>query len=214
MLSGMASSDGYRTQSDFILTPGVSPPPFTGKTRKKRKTREPFYKGYGVVYLPGDMKGLTDKLHLLLTEFFAGNTTVRNELVHVLDALLRLKQLTRREYTSFNMIVYKGRRFAVRRYEYGGSGIIDMVGSLLARYAAKAMLATAANTALRGTLNAAKKAIPHVIAHKLATTIDRKGKRIDKVVTGSQEPQLKKASVDTDGIDINALIDGSGIVLD
>ena len=30
----------------------------------------------------------------------------------------------------------------------------------------------------------------------------------------SQEPQSKKAFVDTGGIDINALIDGSGIVLD
>ena len=33
-------------------------------------------------------------------------------------------------------------------------------------------------------------------------------------MTGSQESPLKKASVDTGGIDINALIDGSGIVLD
>ena len=33
-------------------------------------------------------------------------------------------------------------------------------------------------------------------------------------MSGSQEPQLKKPSVDTSGIDINALIDGSGIVLD
>ena len=63
---------------------------------------EPFYKGYGIVYLPGDIKGLTHKLHLLLAEFLAGNTTVRNELVYVLDALLRLKQLTRREYTDIN----------------------------------------------------------------------------------------------------------------
>ena len=54
------------------------------------------------MYLPGDMKGLTDKLHLLLADFFAGNTTVRNELVHVLDALVRLKQMTRREYTNIN----------------------------------------------------------------------------------------------------------------
>ena len=30
----------------------------------------------------------------------------------------------------------------------------------------------------------------------------------------SQEPQLKKASMDTCDIDINPLIDGSGIVLD
>ena len=54
------------------------------------------------MYLPGDIKGLTGKLHLLLAEFVAGNTTVRNELVHVLDALLRLKQLTRKEYTDIN----------------------------------------------------------------------------------------------------------------
>ena len=52
------------------------------------------------MYLPGDMNGLTKKLHLLAVEFFAGNTTVRNELVHVLDALLRLKQLTRKEYAD------------------------------------------------------------------------------------------------------------------
>ena len=52
------------------------------------------------MYLPGDIQGLTDKLHLLPAEFFAGDTTVKNELVHVLDALLRLKQLTRREYTD------------------------------------------------------------------------------------------------------------------
>ena len=93
--------DGYRTPSDF-MSKTVSPPPFIGKTRKKRKTREAFYEGYGVMYLPGDVKGLTDKLHLLSDEFFAGNTTVRNELVQVLDALLRLKQLTRREYTAIN----------------------------------------------------------------------------------------------------------------
>ena len=112
------------------------------------------------------------------------------------------------------MIVYKGRRFAVRRYEYGGSGIVDTVGSLLARYATKAMLVTAAKAALRATLNVAKKAIPHVIAHQLAATIARKRKRVDKGVAGGQEPQLKKAYVDTGGIGINALIDGSGIVLD
>ena len=73
-----ASSDGYRTPPDFMSTSANPPPPFLGKTRKRRKTREPFYKGYGVVYLPRDISGLTDKLHLLSTEFFAGNTTVRN----------------------------------------------------------------------------------------------------------------------------------------
>ena len=36
----------------------------------------------------------------LPAQFFAGNTTVRNELVHVLDALHRFKQLTRKEYAD------------------------------------------------------------------------------------------------------------------
>ena len=107
------------------------------------------------------------------------------------------------------MIVYT--RFAVRRYEYGGSGIVEMVGSLLARYATKAMLATVSKAALRGGLGAAKRASPHLLAHKLVTTIAKKWKRLEKAVAGSQEPQSKEASVDTGGIDIN---DGSGIVLD
>ena len=106
------------------------------------------------------------------------------------------------------MIVY--RRFAVRRYKYGGSGLVDTVGYLLDHYATKAMLVTAAKAALRGSLAVAERALPHVVA----TTIARKLKRLEKSVTGSREPQSKKASVDIGGIDINALIDGSGIVLD
>ena len=60
------------------------------------------------------------------------------------------------------MIVYS--RCAVRS-EYGGSGIVDTVGSLLARYATKAMLATIAKAALRGSLDAAKRAVPHLLVH-------------------------------------------------
>ena len=59
----------------------------------------------------------------------------------------------------------------MRRYRYGGSGIVDMIGSLLARYATKAMLTTAARTAMRGTLDAAKRAVPHLVAQKVASTI-------------------------------------------
>ena len=59
------------------------------------------------------------------------------------------------------MIVYKSRRFAVRRYEYGGSEIVDMNESRLARYATLAMLTTAEKTALRGILNAVRKAVFH-----------------------------------------------------
>ena len=56
------------------------------------------------------------------------------------------------------MIVYKSKRFAMRRYRYEGSGIVSTIGSLLARYARKAMLATAAKTVMQGTLDAAKRA--------------------------------------------------------
>ena len=44
------------------------------------------------------------------------------------------------------------------------------------------MLATAAKAALLDSLDASKRAIPHVIARKLATTIARKRKRLEKVV--------------------------------
>ena len=67
------------------------------------------------------------------------------------------------------MIVYKSRSFAGRRYQYGGSGIVSTIGSLLARYATKAMLDTAAKAALRGSLNATKSAVPHFSAHKVVT---------------------------------------------
>ena len=97
------------------------------------------------------------------------------------------------------------------------SGIVDMIGLLLAQYATKAMLNTAAKTAMRDTLNAVKKVVPHLIAHKVASTIAaaaKKQKRVDIDAKHSQETQLKEAFVDTGGIDINALINGSGIVLD
>ena len=76
------------------------------------------------------------------------------------------------------------------------------------------MLATAAKAALRVGWGAATRAVPHLLAHKLATAIAKKRKRLGKAVAASLEPQSKKVSVDTDGVDINALIDGSGIVLD
>ena len=97
------TAPGILKSDSDISSPGMPPSPVHTRSHekaKKTKDREPFYKGYGVVYLPGDINGLTKKLHLLAAGFFAGNTTVRNELVHVLDALLRFKQLTRKEYAD------------------------------------------------------------------------------------------------------------------
>ena len=112
------------------------------------------------------------------------------------------------------MIAYKSRRFAMRRYRYGGSGTVDMIGSLLARYATKAMLTTAEKTAMRGTLDAAKRAVPHLIAREVASTnaaAAKKRKRVDIEVEHSQEPQLKKPFVDT--MNINRLLVHNLIVL-
>ena len=75
------------------------------------------------------------------------------------------------------------------------------------------MLTTAAKTAMQGTLDAAKRAVPHLIACKVASTAAKKQKRVDIDAKHSKEPRLKKAFVDTGGIDINALIDRSGIAL-
>ena len=98
-------SPAIMSSDSGIMSPGPSPAHTRthGKARKT-KFRVAFYKGYkgkGVVYLPGEyINGLARKLQLLAAEFFAGNTTVRNVLVHVLGALLRLKQVTRKEYTN------------------------------------------------------------------------------------------------------------------
>ena len=58
---------------------------------------------------------------------------------------------------------------------------------------------------------------PRVVPHKVVSTIAnaaKKRKRVDINAKHSEEPQSKKAFMVTGGIDINALIDGSGIVLD
>ena len=62
------------------------------------------------------------------------------------------------------------------------------------------MLATAAKAVLKGSLKAAKRAVPHLIVHKVVSTIAdaaNKRKRVDINVKPSQEPQLKKAFVGT-----------------
>ena len=64
--------------------------------------------GDGVHFLPGDIKGLKTKLNLLLAEFAAGNkTSTRNEIVPILDELLRRKRLSHREYTEINNYLSK-----------------------------------------------------------------------------------------------------------
>ena len=59
--------------------------------------------GDGIQFLPGDIKGMTSKLQLLLAEFAVGNrSSTRNEIVFILDELLRRKNISRKEYTDIN----------------------------------------------------------------------------------------------------------------
>ena len=64
--------------------------------------------GDGVHFLPGDIKGLTSRLHILLAEYGAGNrTSTRNEIVPILDELLRRRAISRTEYTDINSYLSK-----------------------------------------------------------------------------------------------------------
>ena len=60
-------------------------------------------KGIMMQFLPGDIKGLQTKLNYLLAEYRAGNRlSTRNEIVSILDELLRRKKISRKEYKDIN----------------------------------------------------------------------------------------------------------------
>lgn len=96
-------------QTNLMLNPsGVGKGSRPNSTAKRRLLEELHAKeGFGIVYLPGDINSLTEKLHLLLAEFRAGNTTTRNEIVSILDELLRRKRMSRKEYTEINNFLQK-----------------------------------------------------------------------------------------------------------
>ena len=57
--------------------------------------------GEGIIFLPGNIKGLLDRFRLLFAEFEAGNiAATRNEIVAILDELLRRKYFKRKEYNA------------------------------------------------------------------------------------------------------------------
>ena len=63
------------------------------QTKKKRRYRH--------FFLPGDINGLIEQLHLLLAEFRAGNkAATKNQIVAILDQLLKRNYLTQDEYNG------------------------------------------------------------------------------------------------------------------
>jgi len=64
--------------------------------------------GSAIVFLPADIKGMHEKLNLLLGEYVAGNkTSTKNEIVFILDELLRRRAISRKEYTNINTYLSK-----------------------------------------------------------------------------------------------------------
>ena len=96
-------------QTNLMMNPGSVGKGGRPNSTAKRRLLEDLHpqEGLGIVYLPGDIKGLTEKLNLLLAEFRAGNITTRNEIVSIIDELLRRKRMSRKEYTEINNYLQK-----------------------------------------------------------------------------------------------------------
>ena len=85
-------------------------PKSTAKYRKILKKLEEQYEeeesaetsaGEGISFLPGNISGLLNRLELLAAEHRSGNTvSTRNEIVAILDELLRQKYFTQRQYNT------------------------------------------------------------------------------------------------------------------
>ena len=61
--------------------------------------------GSGISFLPGDIKGLIEKFRLLVAEHRAGNKSLKNQIVAILDKLLRLNYLSQEEYKAVSRTI-------------------------------------------------------------------------------------------------------------
>ena len=62
--------------------------------------------GRGIEFLPGDIKGLTTKLNLLLAEYRAGNkSSTRNAIVSIIDELRRRKRISLKDYRDITKFI-------------------------------------------------------------------------------------------------------------
>ena len=83
------------------LIEGEEPEENEGEEEEEEEEEEEDKKGFGIQFLPGDIKGLVEQLHLLFAEFQAGNkSSTRNQIVAILDQLLKRNYLTQDEYNG------------------------------------------------------------------------------------------------------------------
>ena len=64
------------------------------------------YEGDGVMYLSSDPVELMNRLNLLIAEFQAGNKTTQNEIVAVMDELLKIQIYDRAQYKILNSYLF------------------------------------------------------------------------------------------------------------
>ena len=64
------------------------------------------YAGNGVVYLSEDPSELTNRLELLIAEYKAGNTTTRNEIVAIMDELVRKGIIDSKQYNHLHKYLF------------------------------------------------------------------------------------------------------------
>ena len=98
-----------RTQVIFnpLTKKSSDKPKSTAKYRKILKKLEEQYEegdetgGEGVSFLPGNISGLLNRLELLAAEHRSGNTvSTKNQIVAILDELLRKRYFTQRQYNA------------------------------------------------------------------------------------------------------------------
>lgn len=120
------------------------------------------------------------------------------------------------------MLVVKARGGGKKKYQYGGSGIFDAITKKIFQGSLKSAISTGAQSAIgqkiadavvNGATTATKKAVENTLNNAISKAksltiqkpLKRKQERLEPTIT----PSSKKAK-----ININTLIDGSGIVLD
>ena len=81
-----------------FLTQNFTPIDSDGEKEEEAEEKK---HGTGIVFLPGDIRGLIEQLHLLLAEYRAGNkVATKNQMVAILDQLLKRNYLSQEEYNG------------------------------------------------------------------------------------------------------------------
>ena len=86
--------------------------PKSSKSGKWKEILKPIWKsqrktGDGIIIIPSDPSALLEKFDLLASGFQAGNTTLRNEIVAILDELKRQDIINLKYYHSMQENVFK-----------------------------------------------------------------------------------------------------------